>query len=147
MTRTMATVDVSEIMTTKLRIMRADEAVSVAEWVMNLDEIQHVLAVDSEHKLVGIVSDRDILRVMHREDRIPLASIMSAPLHTVAPTTPVTEALEKLMEARVHALPVVDATNRPVGIVTTSDFLEVARWALRGLDASARRDSRDISGR
>ena len=128
---------VSEIMTTKLRMMHEDDAVSIADWLMNLDEIHHVLIVDAERKLVGILSDRDILRVANREDRVEVGAIMSPPTHTVTPSTSVAQALSVMMDAKVHALPVVDDTGQPVGIVTSTDFLEVARWALHGLDSRA----------
>lgn len=133
----MANVTVGEIMTTKLRTLGTDDTVTIAEWEMNLDEIRHILIVNRERKLVGIISDRDVLRARHAANRVPVGMIMSSPPISVTPSTSAATALERLLDARISALPVVDDTGCPVGIVTTTDFLEVARWALYGADGRA----------
>ena len=48
---------------------------------------------------------------------------MSQPVLTVTPRTPVSEATTVLLDAGVHALPVVDADGRLAGIVTEIDLL------------------------
>lgn len=55
-----------------------------------------------------------------------LADILSFPVHTVAPDTPVREALEQMRELRISALVVVDARQRPVGIFTERDAVLLA---------------------
>lgn len=42
-----------------------------------------------------------------------------------------------MLAGKFHALPVVDADRRLIGIVTATDFLEVARWVLYGIDRRA----------
>jgi CBS-domain-containing membrane protein len=78
------------------------------------------------------VSDRD---VRHRiNEGHSVASTMTREVHTVRPTTPAIEAIEYLLMAKQSALPVVDESRTLIGIVTTTDFLELARRALVGLD-------------
>ncbi|MGZ3408645.1 MAG: CBS domain-containing protein [Polyangia bacterium] len=43
-----------------------------------------------------------------------------------------------LIEHKIGMLPVVEADGRIVGIVTETDFLEVAREALLGVEPSTR---------
>jgi len=135
----MATITVSEIMTTKLRTIHADDSVTIADWLLALDEIHHVVVVDDDEKVIGIISDRDILRSFGSQPmpNLPVSKIMSRHVQTVAPDAPATEALERMLRGKFNALPVTDSGGRVIGIVTSTDFLEVARWVLFGLDARA----------
>jgi CBS domain-containing protein len=128
----MSIIPVSEIMTTKLRTMRADDSVTIAEWLLALDEIHHVVVVDAHDKVIGIVSDRDILRAFGSKPvaNMPVSGIMSRHVQTIAPDAPAREALERMQRGKFHALPVTDNQDRIVGIVTSTDFLDVAAWAL-----------------
>jgi CBS domain-containing protein len=135
----MATITVSEIMTTKPRTIRADDSVAIADWLLALDEIHHVVVFDESARVIGILSDRDLLRAYGTSPtpRLPVARIMSRDVQTIAPDAPATEAIERMLRGRFHALPVTDSMGYLLGIVTSSDFLEVARWVLYGLDARA----------
>ena len=135
----MVTIPVSEIMTTTPRRIRLDDSVVIADWLLALDEIHHVVVVDARDRVIGIVSDRDLLRAFggQRAPDLPVAQIMSRDVQTVTPDTPATEALERMQRGRFHALPVTDSLGHLVGIVTATDFLDVARWALYGVDARA----------
>jgi CBS domain-containing protein len=135
----MATITVSEIMTTKPRTIRADDSVAIADWLLALDEIHHVVVVDTDERVIGIISDRDLLRAFGSKPMpsLPVSGIMSRDVQTIAPDAPATEAIERLLRNRFHALPVTDSFGRLLGIVTSTDFLEVARWVLYGVDARA----------
>lgn len=128
----MPIIPVSEIMTTKPRTLRADDSVTIAEWLLALDDIHHVVVVDAVNKVIGIVSDRDILRAFGGKaaPHLPVSTIMSRHVQTIAPEAPASEALERMKRGKFHALPVADDQNRLVGIITTTDFLDVAGWAL-----------------
>jgi acetoin utilization protein AcuB len=127
---------VDEMMTTAIKTMREDEAVGTADWEMAIEGIHHILILGEDGKLIGIVSDRDILRAgREAANSTPVGRIMRRDVTTVRATTPAIEAIELLLAGRFHALPVVDGDDRPVGIVTTTDILEVAKWVLHGLDA------------
>jgi CBS domain-containing protein len=81
------------------------------------------------------VSDRDILRARERGTTdAPLGLIMNRDVMSIGPETPAAFAVERMMRGKYSALPVVDDTGRPVGIVTSTDFLEIAYRALTGLD-------------
>jgi CBS domain-containing protein len=135
----MVTLSVGEIMSTNLKTLHEDDGVSIADWEMSLDEIRHILVVDEKGKLVGIVSDRDVLRAARDTGggEVPVGRIMCREVKTVKASSKAANAVEKLLEYKIDALPVVDEADRPIGIVTSTDFLEVARWALFGIDARA----------
>jgi len=50
--------------------------------------------------------------------------VMSSPVVTVGPDTPVRELVELILRSRISGVPVVDADQRVLGIVTESDLLE-----------------------
>lgn len=52
--------------------------------------------------------------------------IMSAPVHTVAAQTPLRDAWALMRRHAIKALPVVDARNAVIGIVTVADFMRLA---------------------
>jgi CBS-domain-containing membrane protein len=123
---------VGDMMTTQVRTLREDESINEADWDMVVGGFRHIPVVDRDNRLVGIVSDGD---VRHRiNEGRSVASTMTREVHTVGPTTSAVEAIEYLLMAKQNALPVVDESRTLIGIVTTTDFLELARRALVGLD-------------
>ncbi|MEP6861750.1 MAG: CBS domain-containing protein [Deltaproteobacteria bacterium] len=123
---------VGDMMTTQVRTLREDESINEADWDMLVGGFRHIPVVDREHRLVGLVSDRDVRHRINAGHSV--ASTMTREVHTVLRTTSAIEALEYLLMAKQSALPVIDDSRTLIGIVTTTDFLELARRALAGLD-------------
>ena len=122
-------------MKTNLRTAHEDDSIRAADWEMTIDEIRHLLVIDLAGKLVGIISDRDILRARERGDTdTSVRSIMNRDVLSIGPATPASFAVERMMRGKYSALPVIDEQGKPVGIVTSTDFLEIAYRALTGLD-------------
>jgi CBS domain-containing protein len=95
---------------------------------MTAGDVRHLLVVEGD-RLVGIVSNRDLGRLLgsvtRRSLAEPVSAIMTEMPVTVAPETSVTEATRLLLEMKIGALPVREGDDI-VGIFTTSDGL----WAL-----------------
>jgi CBS domain-containing protein len=127
----------ADIMKVNLRTICAYSDVRLAVGEMTHDQIRHLLVVDDRGKLVGIVSDRDLLRAPACESCV--GEVMSREVQTVGPATPAATAAEKLLNGKLSALAVVDSQGRPIGIITSTDFVDVAYRALVGLDACAKR--------
>jgi CBS domain-containing protein len=51
---------------------------------------------------------------------------MTRDVRTVTPDTPLARAAELLVEHKIGCLPVLDADDRLIGIVTESDFVRLA---------------------
>ncbi len=134
----MHTLLVSEVMTTNLRTVYEDEAMNSADWDMAVNEIRHLPVVNSERKLVGLLSDRDVMRSMieHRGRSVTVGEVMSRSVKTVPPDMSAVDAVELMLRAKCHALPVVDAQHQVLGIITSTDFLELAHRALSGIDVN-----------
>ena len=123
---------VAQMMTTHVKTIYADESINVADWEMVLGEMRHLPVVDRERCVVGMLSDRDLSR--SHEKAIAVATVMTRKVRTVRADQPAADAAHEMLEHKLSALPVVDAEMRLVGIVTSTDFIELARRALSGLD-------------
>jgi CBS domain-containing protein len=90
-------------------------------------KIGAVLVRDAADQLLGIVSERDIVRVFAREavacQDMTAAQIMTRVLHTVTPSTTVDEALRLMTASRVRHLPVL-ADKKLVGMVSIGDVVK-----------------------
>lgn len=88
------------------------------------------LLVMENDKLIGIVSERDIIRALANTnlslDKAKVADIMTKELVTVAPTMTVTEAMRLVTEKRFRHLPVLEE-GKLIGIVSIGDL---TRWAM-----------------
>jgi CBS domain-containing protein/gamma-glutamylcysteine synthetase len=122
---------VEQYMTTDLFTVHEDELVELVAFLMDRKQIRHVLVEDAEHRLVGIVSYRSVLRLIakagaeaHAEER-PVSTIMERDPVTVAPETPTLDAIVLMREQRVSCLPVVKE-GKLVGIVSERDFMPIA---------------------
>ena len=118
---------VGRFMTTDLFTVRPDDLVDLAASVMDWQHIRHVPVEDDEGRLLGLVSHRDLLRLLSREGQktsgaVAVRDIMKSNPVTVSPTTPTLEAVELMRSRGVGCLPVVEAGTL-VGIVTAYDFL------------------------
>src|SRR5574341_1279069 len=104
--------------------------------------IRHLPVVETR-RLVGIVTDRDLrqaspssatsLSARERDefmDYIRVGQIMTRRVVTVTPVTPVGDAARLFLRYGVGCLPVVEG-RLLVGILTTSDLLEVLTHMLR----------------
>jgi CBS domain-containing protein/gamma-glutamylcysteine synthetase len=119
---------VENYMTTDLFTVQADDAIEMVANLMIWERIRHVPVEDAEHRLVGVVTHRAVLRFVlggGSTHKRPVADIMKCDVTTVTPETPTVEALRLMRRLRLGCLPVVH-DERLVGIVTEEDFMEIA---------------------
>ncbi|MEJ0044861.1 MAG: CBS domain-containing protein [Rhodospirillales bacterium] len=94
---------------------------TLAQW-----RIGAVLVKDAASQLLGIVSERDVVRVLAREGAATLemtaAQLMTTGLHTVTPATTVPQAMAMMSESRVRHLPVLDGGDL-VGMISIGDVV------------------------
>lgn len=80
--------------------------------------------VDTENRLVGIVTNRD-LRFEKKMQR-PVAEVMTKErIITAKPQTTMAQAEEILQEFKIEKLPVVDADGKLVGLITYKDIIKL----------------------
>ncbi len=92
------------------------------------DEYEHIFyvyVVDKDHRLLGVVSMRDL--VMHAPLDY-LSDIMTTDIKGVCSVDMDQEDVARLMaELNLNALPVVDADKRLVGMITHDDILDIVQ--------------------
>lgn len=90
-----------------------------------------LLIADPEGKLIGIVSERDIMRQVAKRtdlDTITAGEIMTRNLITIGPDEDVNKAMDLMIKKKIRHLPVM-SQNTPVGLITVRDLLYSMRKA------------------
>jgi CBS domain-containing protein len=106
----------------------AQDEVAAITRILSEARIGAVLVRDDGGDVLGIVSERDVVRCIaaHGADAVglPAASLMTRALHTVTPRTKVTEALELMTDRRVRHLPVMEEDGSLAGMVSIGDLVK-----------------------
>ena len=128
---------VRDLMTRHVETASPDETILDAVDRFRGGGFRHLPVVEGG-RLLGVVSDRDVLRaagpsigatewddVLGPEVDRTLREIMSRDVVTADPTMSVEEAADTMLREELSSLPVLDE-GRLVGIVTTADLLRMA---------------------
>ncbi|WP_242342490.1 CBS domain-containing protein [Anaeromyxobacter terrae] len=133
-------ISVADFMTKDLVTVRGSDDLALAESLLRLGGIRHLPVVE-DGRLVGLVTQRDILRSGHSGGadarRLPVSQIMTRELTTVRPAMALAHAARLMLERKFGCLPVCDDDGRLVGIVTEADFVRFAADVARDLDLVA----------
>lgn len=114
-----------------------DKTVADALAMMSEYKIGGIPVVDHENRLVGIVTNRD-LRFERDMDRC-IAEVMTREnLITTRQTTDLDAAAEILRAYKIEKLPVVDSTNRLIGLITYKDITKAKDKPNASKDAQGR---------
>jgi CBS domain-containing protein len=128
------TMYVRDFMRTEVVTLDASDHLDVADGIMRLGRIRHLPVVSGSH-VVGIVSERDLLRAavssllqLGRESeqdwlaKVSVRSVMTTKVFTIPPSASLRSAVKIMAEKKIGCLPVVD-DGRLVGLVSESDCL------------------------
>jgi CBS domain-containing protein len=125
---------VSRVMTETVIVIEADRPVSEVLDCFLQYPIHH-LPVVRGGKLAGMLSSADVMkleyfvpkstadRAQFLDQRVSIEQLMHRSVVSLPPHASVGEAAERMSEAGVHAVPVVDEQERVIGILTTSDVI------------------------
>ena len=119
--------EVADVMTSKVVTLSPHNTFSEAANLMNDRYFRHCVIVDAHGQIVGVISDRDILRALARNPNArskSLDQIMTRNPITVRRNTPIAEAVSKIVSKRINCLPVVEENGGVCGIVTSTDLLK-----------------------
>jgi acetoin utilization protein AcuB len=119
-----------DLMTQSVTTITPDLTIQQAHALMLKMTARHLPVVIGD-KLVGILSDRDVLLCVTRvNDEFIYPDQKVAELMTSAPITagrhtPVPQLAELMLDHKIDAVPIVGAKGELVGLVTSSDLLRV----------------------
>lgn len=131
---------VADFMTKDLVTVRETDDLALAESLLKLGGIRH-LPVVRERRLVGLLTQRDLLRCGHAGKplarELPISEVMTREPVSVRPDSGLAHAARLMLERKFGCLPVCDADGLLVGIVTEADFVRFAADVVRDLDLVA----------
>jgi CBS domain-containing membrane protein len=123
-------------MSAPVHTITADRSLSALAELFDLHDVRHVPVIDEEGDVVGLVSDRDLLRnILTDQADVPLSvrdaamhgtpveSVMTVEVVTLQPNDTARKAARVLLENKFGCVPITEGT-RLVGIITQSDFLK-----------------------
>ncbi|MDQ3977903.1 MAG: CBS domain-containing protein [Thermoproteota archaeon] len=143
----MATIFVGELMTQKIETIGTLSSAQEASKKMRDNNVSSLVVIDDiNNKPTGIVTERDLVRKVCVNDTssnsssMLIKNIMSSPLVTIDARLPVEAAADIMIQNKVRHLLVVENNdiNRPLGIVTPTDFVAYLKENLNVNEANAR---------
>jgi signal-transduction protein with cAMP-binding, CBS, and nucleotidyltransferase domain len=135
---------IGQLMTEKLETIDLSDSAQKAAKKMRDKNVSSLIVADNSKKPIGIVTERDLVREVCTHDAhsssILVKDIMSSPLATTDALSPVEVAAEIMSENKVRHLLVVedDDINKPLGIITPTDFVGYLKENLNMDDVNAR---------
>lgn len=128
-------ITIDEIMTPDPYTLGTDHTLEDARKLMTEKHIRHIPITDQESRLVGLVTQRDILEAsvpledassLSPAERNPsLANIMIRNVHSIHERDSVRQGAIYLQQHKYGCLPVV-ADDKLIGIITDSDYIGIA---------------------
>ncbi|MCP4596720.1 PAS domain S-box protein [Neptuniibacter sp.] len=97
--------------------------------LMSENRVRHLLVVDEEGRLAGLVSEGDFLHHMGMEYLVELKTVessMTSNVQTVATDMKLLKALQIMSSVRISCVVVVEE-GKPVGVLTERDMVRLAR--------------------
>ena len=122
---------VGQFMSTDLFTVQPDDLIDLAASVMDWRHIRHVPVENEGGRLVGLITHRNLLRLVSTGNceksinGMTVREVMVPNPVTVSPATPTLEAIKIMREQRIGCLLVVEG-GQLVGIVTSYDFLDAS---------------------
>ncbi len=117
---------ISTIMKTKLITVKPEDSLDVVRAIFLSRNIHHLPVVDNDYQLVGIITSHDTYRLnLKFEDyhKLTVGEVMVRKIAKLSPEEKIGVAAELFLLNKFHATPIVDATNKLVGLVTDFDIL------------------------
>jgi len=133
---------VGRIMHTHLVTVDPDTSLRKAKEIIEEKRINHLLVVNKNGDLVGIVSDRDVRQswaspatalsvheLNYLLTQLTVEHIMVKKIITISPGTTIERAAYIMQKNRINALPVIES-GKLVGIITSTDVMDVLLRAI-----------------
>jgi CBS domain-containing protein len=122
-------IPVSSFMTRNVKMETENQNIQAVCEAMNETNIGSIIivALSNSIKPVGIITERDIVRIVGKLDpallHTPIRDLMSKPLITLSPESTIRDALLTMQQKNIRRIPIVDKET-VVGIITDKDLFQ-----------------------
>ncbi|OYW85803.1 MAG: inosine-5-monophosphate dehydrogenase [Hyphomonas sp. 34-62-18] len=117
--------------------LRADHTLREAARLLDERRIGAVVTLDADGEIVGVLSERDIVRQFAKLGEgaleMPVGQAMTRAVITISAEAPIDQALQLMTDRRIRHLPVV-RNNRLTGFVSIGDLV---KWKIAETEAEA----------
>ena len=126
---------VADLMTIDPITVAIDATIEEAEELMRRHHVTGLPVVDDAGRLIGVISQTDILFldvpevraiIRHRQHGVRVGEVMSAPPVTIDTGASIQDAAIRMHSQSIHRLVAVDDHGRPVGVISAMDFVALA---------------------
>ena len=121
------TKNVRDLMTTRVATIGPDTPLEAIAKAFERHPFHHLPVVDEERKMLGMVSDRDLIRASiagRFDSNKPASAVMSQMIASIDPEASLRDAAKRLMKLGVNSLVVLDDGGKLKGILTTRDLVK-----------------------
>jgi CBS domain-containing protein len=132
------TLTVGECMTTDIFTVRPEDIIELVGQMMDWRRLRYLPVEDSRAKLVGLVTSRQILRELLKDEEskkaLTVEDVMIKQPKTTTAETSIKQAMATMREIRIGALPVINENQELIGMITETDFLRITARLLDRLE-------------
>jgi CBS domain-containing protein len=140
-------VPIRDFIDVKVPKVRLSDKVTVATEIYNASPQHVILVEDDTGALAGVITDNDLTKLMGLDDQATVAKLATTTQVVAIKEDSQLGQLLKIMNGenplntRLDMVPVVDANQRPVGIVTRDSLKTILTSTLVQQDAAGRSDN------
>jgi arabinose-5-phosphate isomerase len=119
---------IDDVMHTGAEMPRSapDDLLKDALLEMSRKGLGTTVVVDLDERVLGVFTDGDLRRTLDRQVDVHsarVAEVMTRNCRTIAPGTLAAEALQKMQQYKINALPVVNSAGKLAGVLNMHDLL------------------------
>ncbi len=117
---------VKDYMAPKNEVVSPDDSVESAIELMVENDAGSVIVEDDNQKVIGIFTERDLLRhCLENQSKflyLKVSEVMTSPAITISREAKVADALKMMNEKNIRRIPVVDKSGRLEGILSWKEL-------------------------
>lgn len=115
---------VKDLMSRKIDFVMPDATIEDVAKIMEESDVGIVPVCDEDKKLLGVITDRDIVlrKIAKNRGSLKVEDIMTTRLTTASPNETIYDISKIMAKHKIRRIPIVEDNNRLVGIISIADI-------------------------
>jgi CBS domain-containing protein len=124
----------TDVMSTQIVSVKAESSIGDAARRMVEGDCGATVVLDESGKLIGVLTERDLLRGLSEsvDSATAVEDRMTRHVLTAGPQTEIAEAMALMVDGHFRHLPVVNEEGQVIGLVSMRDLMAYTSLRLRG---------------